>query len=238
MDKKYDTQQMQFLKNAARNNRIPQALIFEGSNLALQKQVAFEFIKLLGAEKDLIIVSPEKTEITIGQIRELQKQLSYISRFSGYKVVIIKQAEKINKIAQVAFLKTLEEPTGKTIFILMTNFTEMLLKTIKSRCCILKFFQTSPLKINEKDIQQIKQLLNASLAEQFSFAEKISKNSYENIVDFFDKALIYLRNIMIDSLNIDKGVKHKIEVFDSLRFLFLTTNINKRIGLENMFLNL
>ncbi len=56
----------------------------------------------------------------------------------GSKVVIIEQAERMNRNAANAFLKTLEEPPTGTTFLLLTDAPEMLLDTIVSRCRAMK----------------------------------------------------------------------------------------------------
>lgn len=59
------------------------------------------------------------------------------------KVFIIEQAELMTAQAQNALLKTLEEPAGRTLIILLTTNANELLPTIRSRCQIFRF---APLK--------------------------------------------------------------------------------------------
>jgi len=59
------------------------------------------------------------------------------------KVFVIEQAELMNAQAQSALLKTLEEPAGRTLIILLTDAPDVLLPTIRSRSQLLRF---SPLK--------------------------------------------------------------------------------------------
>jgi DNA polymerase-3 subunit delta' len=55
------------------------------------------------------------------------------------KVFIIEQADLMNPQAQNALLKTLEEPAGRTIIILLTDQPGSLLPTIRSRCQFVGF---------------------------------------------------------------------------------------------------
>lgn len=57
----------------------------------------------------------------------------------GYKVTIIWMAEKMNTETGNKILKILEEPTPKTVFILIAESEENILKTILSRCQVLRF---------------------------------------------------------------------------------------------------
>src|SRR5947209_8833539 len=55
------------------------------------------------------------------------------------KVFVIEQAELMNAPAQNALLKTLEEPPGRALIILLTDQIGLLLPTIRSRCQAIRF---------------------------------------------------------------------------------------------------
>ena len=55
------------------------------------------------------------------------------------KVFVVEQAELMNANAQNAMLKTLEEPYGRTVVVLLTDQPGVLLPTIRSRCQVLRF---------------------------------------------------------------------------------------------------
>src|SRR3989344_1386575 len=104
-----------------------------------------------GSFPDLLVVASQnstssqkdgedKMEIDVAQIRDAQNFLSYKAYYGNYKVVIVEHAERMNVEAQNCFLKTLEEPRGKTLIILISPKPDMLLPTISSRCQMLKFF--------------------------------------------------------------------------------------------------
>ena len=52
----------------------------------------------------------------------------------GWKVGVLMGADRLNPSGANAFLKTLEEPPAKTLFLLLTDAPEQLLPTIVSRC--------------------------------------------------------------------------------------------------------
>ncbi len=98
------------------------------------------FFDELGAEnKQPIIHVDESTNII--------RKLNYTSYEGSYKIVIIWQPEKMNVQAANRLLKLLEEPPDKTVFILVSNYSEQLLATILSRLQQIAF-----LKLSEKDI--------------------------------------------------------------------------------------
>ena len=75
-----------------------------------------------------------RTEISIDQIREMQHAAS-LPPFEGkYKVFIIDGAERLSIEAANCLLKTLEEPVGKVVFILLAVDDRLLPATVISRC--------------------------------------------------------------------------------------------------------
>lgn len=88
---------------------------------------------------DLHLVRPDGAFIKIDQVRELQKELSYRPFEARKKACIIEEAERMNPAAANAFLKTLEEPPGDALLILLTTHRDGVLPTILSRCQQLRF---------------------------------------------------------------------------------------------------
>ncbi len=75
-----------------------------------------------------------KTDISIEQVRNMQHDAS-LPPFEGkYKVFIIDGAEQLSNEAANCLLKTLEEPVGKVIYILLTINEKLLPLTVVSRC--------------------------------------------------------------------------------------------------------
>ena len=88
---------------------------------------------------DIHYVRPEKNTIKIEQIRELNRSLSLTSTEGGKKIAVIEPAGAMNESAQNALLKTLENPTGDTMFFLLTDAPGALLPTVVSRCLQVRF---------------------------------------------------------------------------------------------------
>ena len=72
-------------------------------------------------------------EISVDQIRALSTFANLSAHSGGYRVVLIHPAEAMNNNSANALLKTLEEPTDKLLFILVSNKPQQLLPTILSR---------------------------------------------------------------------------------------------------------
>jgi DNA polymerase III subunit delta' len=73
-------------------------------------------------------------EISVDQIRDLSSFANLSAHCGGYRIVVIHPAETMNNNAANSLLKTLEEPTDKLLFLLVTHKPQQLLPTILSRC--------------------------------------------------------------------------------------------------------
>ncbi|MFH1867174.1 MAG: DNA polymerase III subunit delta' [Patescibacteria group bacterium] len=90
----------------------------------------------------------DKKDITIEQIRSVTEFLKLASWFGQYRVVIIEEAERLSEEASNALLKTLEEPLGRAMIILISSQPYRLLPTIVSRC---QQINLSP--VNQQELQ-------------------------------------------------------------------------------------
>ncbi|MGD0502150.1 MAG: hypothetical protein ABSD02_05380 [Steroidobacteraceae bacterium] len=77
-------------------------------------------------------------QIKVDQIRELIEALSLSSYRGGRKTAVVESAECLNANGANAFLKTLEEPSGDTLLILVAKPSHRLPATIASRCVRLQ----------------------------------------------------------------------------------------------------
>lgn len=97
--------------------------------------------RIAGSHADLLVVEkPEgKQQISIDQVRTASSRLQLSSHSGGYKLLIIDEAERLNFAAANSLLKTLEEPTDKTLLLLVCSAPNQLPATIRSRCQNLTF---------------------------------------------------------------------------------------------------
>lgn len=89
-----------------------------------------------GQQPDVHRISPQEDsrEIRIDQIREIAAELALTRHGAGRKVAILTPADRLNRNAANALLKTLEEPTPGTLLILVATYPSRLAATIRSRC--------------------------------------------------------------------------------------------------------
>jgi len=147
--------QLDFLYQATLGGRLSHAYIFSGPSKVGKKTVALEWLSHCfstnlregRAHPDFSFVAPladPKTgilnkEIEIGQIRKLIEKLQLKPSSAPFKAAIIDQAHLMNIEAQNALLKTLEEPLGYAVIILIADNATRLLPTIVSRSVVMKF---------------------------------------------------------------------------------------------------
>lgn len=158
---------IEHLKTSIIHNRINHAYIFDGVKGIGKKTLSKAFAKALNCESggadscnrctscktfdennnpDIIYVTHQKKDITVSDIRDqIVKNITLKPYRNKYKIFIIPEADKMNILAQNAFLKTLEEPPEYGIFLLLCENYNKFLVTILSRCIM---FKMNPLPYN------------------------------------------------------------------------------------------
>src|SRR5215210_1263814 len=143
---------LRLLGLALRSGEVSQAYLFYGPPGVGKRMVALRFGAALvsggdaAAEDralrvlhpDLAEIVPQGTFTTIGQVREIVR-LAASRPFEGARRVFILQADTLNVQAANALLKTLEEPEGETVFVLLATSREAVLPTILSRAQAVRF---------------------------------------------------------------------------------------------------
>ncbi len=133
---------------------IPHSMVLTGSRGTGKTSLAIEFAHLLLCEGEKkicgkcrycrflnyemgnIVLLKNEGPITIDEIRKWKKDLSKSDYGGKFRVMIVVDVEKMTKEAANAFLKLLEEPGKKIIFLLLTSKLRLVMDTIKSRSVI------------------------------------------------------------------------------------------------------
>ena len=146
------------LRRSISIGRVAHAYLFSGIEGCGKRKTALAFVQAVfcgkeeacgvcsscrkvasGQHPDLHILEPDGAFIKIDQVRDLQKELSYRPFEAPKKACIIDGAEKLNLSSGNALLKTLEEPPGDALMILIAPERSAVLQTILSRCQALSF---------------------------------------------------------------------------------------------------
>ena len=143
---------------------------------------------------DLHLLEPEKGVIKIDQVRELQKELSLRPVESPKKACIISQADRMNQASANAFLKTLEEPPGNALLILLSDTPTALLPTVLSRCQRLRF---SPL--SQEVLAELLEARGLS-AEDALFSASLADGSMERALAITREGFLARRREIIEQV--------------------------------------
>ena len=246
--------QIRNLEFLLKSNKIPQTILFAGISGIGKKLIAKRFLNSFFCEKpnspclscpacsqiehgtfpDFIEIHPNEKGIIpigsednreIGTVRWLIDRLSSKS-IRGRKAILIDGIDRITEEGQNALLKTIEEPSSGTCFILVTSNRNKLLTTILSRCTEIRFFP-----LPEPDVKSVMMKQTSSGIADFEsdysdLIVKISGGSIENANllgdhDTFKKIIDVCRAISLffsenKILEIDFGIiqnKINIELF-------------------------
>ena len=78
-----------------------------------------------------------RRDITADTVRQVSHFFARTSGEGGWRVCIVDAADDMNRSAANALLKVLEEPPGRSLFLLVSHTPPRLLPTIRSRCISL-----------------------------------------------------------------------------------------------------
>ena len=158
---------IEVLRRSLRNGKTAHSYLFEGVSGSGRRKTAVTLIQALFCttlpddacgtcqscrkiEADnhpdihYIAPLPDKRDISIEQLRDMQHELSLRPYEAPRKACIIDPAERMSVSAANSLLKTLEEPPGNALIILLTENAGMLLSTVRSRCQLIRFAPLSP----------------------------------------------------------------------------------------------
>ncbi|MFA6304776.1 MAG: AAA family ATPase [Patescibacteria group bacterium] len=137
---------IKFLQQSLDSHKLAQAYLFYGPPNLGKTKVAEAFAERLLGQGLMQAVDfykleclPDKKDISIEQVRDWRRSLTLKGFNDAIKVGIIYEAERLNNESSSALLKTLEEPTSKTVIIILTSDRQALLSTIASRSQLIKF---------------------------------------------------------------------------------------------------
>lgn len=204
-----------------------QAVLISSKDFEKGKEEAEKIFRELKIDRFDITVFEYEKAVGIGDIRELQKKI-YLKPFkSNIKAVLINATTGITTEAQNALLKTLEETPEDTIIVLQVMNADEVLPTILSRC---KVIQIKSVKENI-DISKYVKIFNSNgIGERMKLAQDLAKDKNESL-DFLENLIIDLRKDLVANYKAIKSIQ-------KFHTIIKTTNVNLRLALENLFLNI
>lgn len=186
-------------------------------------------------------IEPKKDIHTIWSIRNLIHMLktSALNRKQGRGILIV-QADKLTKEAANAFLKTLEEPNDRTVFVLTAPSRESVLETISSRCELRNLGNYS-LEIDKDTIREaeesFRKLSEIGLGERLATVEQLGDR--EQALKFVKCQICAGRNLMLARVRKGKNVQEIARIIELLEQTRqdLETNVNVKLAIGNLLIH-
>ncbi|MBP1970334.1 DNA polymerase-3 subunit delta' [Virgibacillus natechei] len=116
-----------------------------------------------GNHPDVHWIEPEGQSIKIEQIKNLQKEFTYSGLESNKKVYVIKAADTLTSNAANRILKFLEEPSKQTTAIMLTENSQWIIPTIRSRCQVIDLQPLNPISFENRLVEEGMTKANAVL---------------------------------------------------------------------------
>jgi DNA polymerase III subunit gamma/tau len=168
------------LRNAVEQNKVNHAYLFVGSRGTGKTSMAKILARSLNCERGGPTVTPcgecescvtiaagtsmdvmemdAASNRSVDDVRDLRERVAYAPSGGHWKVYILDEAHMLTKEAWNAFLKTLEEPPPRTVFVLATTESHKVMATIADRCQRFDFQRPS--------LEQISEVLNRVAASE------------------------------------------------------------------------
>lgn len=170
---------------------------------------------------DFLLIRPSGKDIRIGQIQGLISRLNIKPTYAQKRIVLVKQAHRLNQESANSFLKILEEPPLDTLIVLMTSDENLLLETLVSRCQKMMFSPLNRTQI-ETVIAQVYQIEGSEKEFVLNYSGgRIRKEFIEQVstlINLRDQTLHLLQNLESDKMGdhfnlLDKCVKQNLFPF-------------------------
>ena len=168
-----------------------------------------------GIHLDTMEYENNKEALKIDQIREIISRCNMSSQ-SRYKVVVLQSIGRMTVEASNALLKTLEEPPGRTLFIMTTSNVQEVLPTILSRSRLIKFHLFS----TEFLANKLRELYPESTEETINQVAKLSLGRAGRALDLMNQPemLAYFLKLYKDTLYLldTDNIVEKFEYVENL----------------------
>ncbi|MEG0021746.1 MAG: hypothetical protein RSB77_00460 [Bacilli bacterium] len=227
------------LSNAIKKDLISHAYIIETKKYEKSFDFALAFAADIFSQKkdiynlllensypDFRIVSTENLQYKKEDIINLQNEFKTKPICGKYKIYIIKECEKLNKVTSNAILKFLEEPEEGIIAILLVENRFQLMKTIISRCQIIDLKNDVR---SEKTLEKIYKNLDGTESIENITAKIENLIKFILCIEKYKKCALLFENKYF--LNQFK-TKEQIYIATELLILFYKEIINYKNGLS------
>ena len=208
------------LRNSVQEGRVANGYLFTGTRGTAKTTCARILAKALnciGADGSLTIPTPNPCGICgpcrsiaassfvdvlemdaashgkVDDVRDLVASIKFPPMEGRYKVYIIDEAHQLSSDAKDAFLKTLEEPPDRVVFILATTELDKLPITIASRCQVYEFKRGSVAQISSRIADVLAAEGIQADPAAVTLIARAADGSYRDSLSLLEQVLAYQR---------------------------------------------
>ena len=254
------------LKTAILNNKLTHAYIFEGDKASGKESLARDFAKAIlceerpgvgcdacpscrmidrGTYRDIYYFGSDDSSVKDKDIEELQARMGNLPMEAGGRnIAIIEDADLMTRRAQNRLLKILEEPYEGSVLILLSENSDRLIPTVRSRCQKFRFYDmgtdgnaNDPYR--ELAISTIKAISKGDFFYEIKgrLGEVSDKKSGLAFLDSMEKEM---RNVLIGESDISYPIERAKKAIGSIEEARrnITYNISVRNVLGDLILTL
>lgn len=230
---------VKILTNQIETNTIKHGYLFVGAAGTGKTTSARIFANMINKGSGEPIELDAASNNSVDDIRRIIEEAQTKSLDSEYKVFIIDECHMLSNSAWNAFLKTLEEPPAKSIFILCTTNPEKIPATILSRVQRYNFQRISMQGVIDRLLYILEQEdAEADISgldwdiQAVDLIAKIADGGMRDAITLLDKCLSYSNDVIVQNVINALGVADYDTMFELTAFLS-TKNINGMLNLVN-----
>lgn len=238
-----ETKLTERLFQLAKDGKLSHAYIFEGKN-DNKVSIALNFAKAVtDYQEDIIHIKADGKSIKDATIEELQGRLIMKPMAGIRNVAVLEDADTMTIRAQNRLLKTLEEPAGNAIIILLSENIENLLPTILSRCVLYRIGTESG-EDRTEEVRRYAETVGTKLFEGKGFytfvpiLTEVTANRQQALA-FLDALQIWYRDQVVLTL----GTEIKCSAYVAVKLIEearqdINRNVNISYAIKNLVLNI
>lgn len=192
---------------------------------------------LLDLEHSLASDKETRKKIPIEDVHELRRRFSLTSAGGAWRIAIIRRTDTMSGDAADAFLKLLEEPGERTLFLLLADARESVAPTLRSRAAGIRFPGGAGTAPDAAAVQAVRRACAAGIPEILVHAEQCAANA-ESRAGAAAAAIAVVREKMHAA---GKGAERRAAARRLARMLDITTtmettNVAPRLALDALLL--
>lgn len=212
------------LENQLSTNSVKHAYLFVGSAGTGKTTSARIFASMINGGKGTPIELDAASNNSVDDIRKLCDDAQTQALDAEYKVFIIDECHSLSNQAWQAFLKTLEEPPAKSIFVFCTTDPQKIPNTILSRVQRYNFSRISHEGIVKRLVEILKMEYRSTTGandvaisvekEALDYIAKIADGGMRDAITLMDKCLSYNENLTMSNVTEALGLVDYKVMFD------------------------